>query len=86
MLPRTSAEKGRSRRAKGRTAAGWVRVKGMSRGRYSLADPDIIPVFTMTDASPRARAAAVLPFAGWLLLTGVALAVLGLRRADRWAL
>ena len=66
--------------------AGRPTPKGMSRGRYSLADPDIIPVFTMTDASPRARAAAVLPFAGWLLLTGLALAVLGLRRADRWAL
>ncbi len=60
--------------------------KGVSRGRYSLADPDIVPVFAMTDESPDARASAVLPFAGWLLVLGLVLGALGLRRADRWAL
>ena len=60
--------------------------KGLARGRYSLPDPDIIPAFTMTDTSPHERTGAVLPFAAWLFLIGLTLGVLGLRRADRWAL
>ncbi len=60
--------------------------KGVSRGRYSLADPDIIPVFAMTDGSPETRATTVLAFAGWLIVLGLVLGALGLRRADRWAL
>ncbi len=60
--------------------------KGTTRGRYSLADPDILPVFAMSDAPATQRVAAVLPFTAWLLLAGLALVALGLRRADRWAL
>lgn len=60
--------------------------RGASRGKYSLSDPDIIPAFAMVDASSGHRSAAVLPFIAWLLVVGLILGGLGLRRSDRWAL
>ncbi len=60
--------------------------RGASRGKYSLSNPDIIPAFAMTDASPGHRSAAVLPFVAWLLSAGLILGGLGLRWAERWAL
>ncbi|WP_125656734.1 DUF3526 domain-containing protein [Sphingomonas sp. 2R-10] len=57
-----------------------------SRGKYSLSDPEIIPAFVMTDAPSRHRTAAVLPFVAWLLVAGLIVGGVGLRRADRWVL
>lgn len=54
------------------------------RGRFNFAGQQRIPAFDFAPASPSERVGAVLPLALWLALLAIALATVGLRRADSW--
>lgn len=53
------------------------------RGRFNLADREL-PRFVMVNESASVRGLTTLPFAAWLTVLGLALALWGVRRARKW--